>query len=131
MKEFNKKKLATLVKDKIASLGLSQREFAALAKLPSSSTVNKLVSGFYNDEPELKTLRVLALNIFNVSMGEFIAYLYDEKDGLEDRPLSSSLVEIGIGEIDNLHDLSRVCQAIADRLEELEESEKQEVRSKK
>lgn len=118
---FNKKKLSKVIVDVLNEKGLTHKEFANLAELPSSSTVSNLIQGYYAETPALKTLVAIASNVLNKEVGEFIAYLYDEieTDNFAHLNVPISLVEIGIGEVNSIGNLGRVAAALANRLNQL------------
>lgn len=116
---FNKEKLSKLIQQALEENELTHRELAELAHLPSNSTVATLLQGFYTDAPALKTLASLALHVFNIEMGELLAYLYDETDEIYIKPLSVSAIELGIQEIENVEDLNRVLSSVARQLDTL------------
>ena len=123
-----------MIDEFIKKKGLTHRDFAKLADIPSNSIVSNLVHGYYQGTPALKTLAAIATNILNVEIGEFISYLYDEQEELLVQTIPVSLIEIGIKQIEDTEQLIRVLEStsskIAIKLAQMEEEKQKRLQQR-
>ena len=122
--EFNKKKLAKYIQDQLEKLDVSHKELARLADIPGASTIGSILQQHYADTPSLKTLAAIAINLGNMKVGDFISYLYDESNEYYSNPITASLIESSVRDME-IEELTRILKAVSLRLEQIQLQQKQ------
>ena len=113
------KRLATLVKNSRAELGMTQREYLALFgdRTPSISNLEK---ANYVNLPDHGTLQKIA-EILRITYWELIKILEETEESFAELPDTLTVEEIqaGIGALDNIDDLLDCQLTIAKKIEKL------------